>query len=80
MTPALSCLVAFVVGVVYDLLNVRFIAAAERKLALPAALYSTLLGACAIFGFIEAVRQPRAIPFLLAGYFVGTYFAVRFTR
>lgn len=71
---------AFFCGAIYDVLNVRFLAAATSHLPLQAALYSTLVGACGLTGIVESVHDPRAIPFLLAGYFVGTFVAVRWKR
>lgn len=71
-----SCLLAFVVGAVYDALNVGFIASSEGKKPVAAGVFSVLVGGAGLTGFWEAIHNAWAVPFLLLGYFVGTYAAV----
>lgn len=73
-------LVAFVVGAIYDALNVGFMHASEKGKAGLAAFFSVLVGGAAITGFLEAAHNPKAIPFLLLGYWVGTYGAVKLKK
>ncbi len=77
MTFPLTAVFAFTVGAVYDALNVGFIHASEKGRPVRAGIFSVLVGACAFFGFREAFENIWTLPFLLAGYFVGTYWAVR---
>ncbi len=75
--PVASAALAFFAGAAYDALNVGFLHASEHGKPVAAGIFSVLVGGAALTGVWEAVHNPTAIPFLLAGYFVGTYCAVR---
>lgn len=77
MTFCLTALFAFAVGATYDALNVGFMHASEKRLPVRAGIFSVLVGLAAFVGFREAIENMWMLPFLLAGYFVGTYFAVK---
>lgn len=68
---------AFACGAAYDILNVRFMAAAGRQRPLAASVYSTALGGVGLTGVIEVIHDERAFAALLLGYFFGTYVAVK---
>jgi len=70
-------LISFVVGAVYDALNAGFIHVFSRGRPVASGLFSMFVGGCGVTGLWEATHRPSSIPFLLAGYFVGTYAAVK---
>lgn len=77
LTFWLTGLFAFTVGAVYDALNVGFMHASEKGRPIRAGVFSVLVGLAAFVGFREAIEDIWMLPFLLSGYFVGTYWAVR---
>ncbi len=80
MTFPVLAAITFACGFAFDVLNVRFIQASTAKRALAAATYSAAVGAAGLTGFMEAVEDYRTIPFLLLGYFIGTFIAVKWAR
>jgi hypothetical protein len=80
LSLAVTAAVAFASGAAFDLLNVQMIRSVGRGRAGAAAAYSAAVGACGLTGLLESVHDWRAAPFLLLGYYVGTYVAVRLAR
>ena len=72
-----TALLAFFAGAIYDALNVGFMHASEKGRPVAAGFFSMLVGGAALTGFWGAIHTPSAIPFLLAGYFVGSWAAVK---
>ncbi len=75
-----AAVAAFGAGAVFDMLNVRFIRSSTAGRPALAANYSAAVGAAGLTGMVASVQDIAVAPFLLAGYWVGTYIAVRFTR
>lgn len=73
MTP----LLVFLVGLLYELLYTWWINATVAKHPLRAALFSAAVGAMSIWGVSAVVRDTAVLPWLVCGYGVGTYVAVR---
>jgi hypothetical protein len=76
----ISALTAFVCGVIYDVVNVFFMHHVERGHAIRASGFSMFVGSAAVTGFLEAAHNPAAKWWLIAGYGVGTYLAVKWTN
>jgi uncharacterized membrane-anchored protein YitT (DUF2179 family) len=70
--------ITFGVGFAYDFLNASFIVAAQQKQPLRAALMSAFVGALALAGLLEVAHNLPSAPYLVAGYFAGTYIGVRY--
>lgn len=68
----------FLAGASYDWCNARYIVATSARRAPQAAMWSMIVGGIGLAGLISVLQLSRwfAIP-ELAGYGVGTYFAVR---
>jgi hypothetical protein len=73
-------ILAFIVGALYDALNVGFMHTSEKGHAFWAGIFSVLVGGCALTGVWQVIHHPNAVGFLLAGYFVGTFFAVKYKK
>lgn len=77
MMTVAKILVVFAVGLVAAMLRVLFTRRAAEGHAAAAATYHTAISFSAAVGTILYVNEWRMIPALLAGCWLGTYFAVR---
>jgi hypothetical protein len=77
MNDAAKACIVFAVGVVASVLRVLFTRRAAEGRAASAATYHTAISLSAAVGTILYVSEWRMIGPLLAGCWLGTYFAVR---
>lgn len=71
------CVYAFLYALVFDLLSIAMIHYSELHMAFYTAICSTLMGGCGLFSFRDTLNHKEAVPYLLLGYGVGSFIAVK---
>ncbi len=67
-----ECIIAFLCGFLYDLVNIAFLHSVIDKNKWRAAALSMFVGFAAITGFLQSINHEYAKYFLILGYGLGT--------
>lgn len=74
---AITALVVFACGALYEAACVGWVHHSERGRPISTACFSMLAATAEVSGVFNSVRDIRVAPFFILGYGVGTYCAVR---